>query len=389
MGLTGGMGAGKSTVSRQLVERGAVLIDSDAIAREVVEPGTEGLTALVEAFGSDILDAGGRLDRAALAAKAFVSDETRATLNGITHPLVGERAAELLGAAPADAIVVQDVPLLVENGMGAVLNLVAVVMADADVRVRRLEEFRGIAPADALVRIKAQATDEQRRAAADVLLDNNGGPDELGPQVAALWERLVAFEEHLRTRTRAPRGPIRLIAHDPGWAAAAQRIIGRLWTAAGATARRIDHIGSTAVPDLPAQDVLDLQITVADLDAADALREPLTVIGFPRVDELTTDDPKPGTDPAAWAQRMHGNADPGRAVNLHVRVDGSPGQRFALDFRDWLRADADARAEYLGVKRDAEAKAAGLSGPAATAAYLAVKGPWFDEIRSRVPRQEH
>ncbi|MQY25378.1 Dephospho-CoA kinase [Nocardia sp. RB56] len=381
MGLTGGMGAGKSTVSRRLVERGAVLIDSDAIAREVVEPGTEGLTALVEAFGPDILDADGRLDRAELAAKAFASDETRATLNGITHPLVGKRAAELLDAAPADAIVVQDVPLLVENGMGVVLNLVAVVMAEVDVRVRRLEEYRGIAAADALIRIKAQATDEQRRAAADVLLDNNGGPDDLAPQVAALWERLVSYEEHLRTRTPAPRGPLRPVAPDAGRADAAQRIIGRLWTAAGATARRIDHIGGTAVPDLPGPDVLDIQITVADPDAADALREPLATIGFPRVDESAA-----GTDSAG--ERVHANTDPGRAVNLYVRVDGSPEQRFALDFRDWLRADADARAEYATVQRDAEARAAGLTGAAAVDAYRAVERAWVDEIRSRVPSGE-
>ncbi|MCX4095035.1 dephospho-CoA kinase [Nocardia sp. alder85J] len=388
IGLTGGMGAGKSTVSRLLVERGAVLIDSDALAREVVEPGTEGLIALVEAFGPDILDADGRLDRPALAARAFVSDEARATLNGITHPLVGKRAAELLDAAPADAIVVQDVPLLVENGMGVLLQLVVVVMAEVDVRVHRLEQFRGIAPADALVRINAQATDEQRRAAADVLLDNNGDPAALEPQVAALWERLVSFEEHLRTRTRPPRGPVRLVESDPGWAEAAQRIIGRLRTVAGAAARRIDHIGSTAVPGLPAKDVLDIQLTVADLDAADAVREPLAAIGFPRVPDITTDRPKPGTDPAEWRKRVHANADPGRAVNLHVRVDGWPGQRFALDFRDWLCDDADARADYAAVKRAGEAKAAGLTGSAATEAYLAVKEPWFDEVYPRVPRRQ-
>jgi dephospho-CoA kinase len=254
--------------------------------------------------------------------------------------------------------------------------------------VRRLEQFRGIAPADALVRIDAQATDEQRRAAADVLLDNNGGPEALEPQVAALWERLLAFEEHLRTRTRAPRGAVRLVESDPGWPAAAQRLIGRLWTAVGGAARRIDHIGSTAVPGLPAKDVLDIQLTVADLDTADALREPLEAIGYPRLDAITTDDPKAGTDPALWRKRIHANADPGRPVNLHVRVDGWPGQRFALDFRDWLCEDATARADYLAVKREAEAKAAGLTGPAAIDAYLAVKGPWFDEIYPRVPRRE-
>lgn len=384
IGLTGGMGAGKSTAARRLVALGAVLIDSDAIAREVVAPGTEGLAALVEAFGPGILAADGSLDRPALAARAFADDESRRTLNGITHPLVGRRTAELMAAAPADAIVVQDVPLLVENGLGAVTNLVVVVMAEIETRVRRLEEFRGIARADALARIKTQATDEQRRAAADVLLDNNAGAAELERQVDALWEdRLVPFEHNLRTRTRAPRGEVRLVGPDPTWEAQAQRLIARLAVVCGAAARRIDHIGSTAVPGLPAKDVLDIQITVADLAAADGLRESLEGAGFPWIEYLT-DDPKSGTDPAEWGKRVHVNADPGRPVNVHLRVDGWPNQRWALAFRDWLRSDAAAREEYLAVKRKAEAAAAGRTGEPAIQAYLDVKTPWFDEVYPRV-----
>ncbi|MBF6174318.1 dephospho-CoA kinase [Nocardia blacklockiae] len=384
IGLTGGMGAGKSTAARRLVELGAVLIDSDAIAREVVAPGTEGLTALVAAFGPDILAADGSLDRPALAAKAFADDESRQTLNGITHPLVGRRTAELIAAAPADAIVVQDVPLLVENGLGAVMNLVVVVLADVETRVHRLEQFRGISRDDALARIKTQATDEQRRAAADVLLDNNSGAAELERQVDALWEhRLVPFERNLRARTWSPRGEVRLVGPDPTWAAQAQRLIARLAVACGAAARRIDHIGSTAVPDLPAKDVLDIQVTVADLDAADGLREALESAGFPRT-EYTADDPKPGTDLAVWGKRVHVNADPGRPANVHLRVDGWPNQRWALAFRDWLRADAAAREEYLAVKQKAAAAAAGLTGEPAVQAYLDVKTPWFDEVYPRV-----
>ncbi|MFF0490885.1 dephospho-CoA kinase [Nocardia sp. NPDC004068] len=384
IGLTGGMGAGKSTVARLLVERGAVLVDSDVIAREVVAPGTPGLAALVEAFGPEILAADGSLDRPALAAKAFADDESRTRLNSITHPLVGERTAELIAAAPADSIVVQDVPLLVENGIGALVNLVVVVMADVETRIHRLEEFRGISRADAQARIKAQATDDQRRAAADVLLDNNGDPADLAPRVAALWdERLVPFERNLRTHTRPPRAEVRLVAPDPGWADAAQRLIARLALACGAAARRIDHIGSTAVPGLPAKDVLDLQITVADLDAADALREPLQRAGFPLVPEYDRDDPKPGADPARWGKRLHVNADPGRPANIHVRVDGWPNQRFGLIFREWLRAEPAAREEYLAVKRKAEAAAAGLTGEPAIQAYLDVKTPWFDDAYPR------
>ncbi|MVU83214.1 dephospho-CoA kinase [Nocardia sp. ET3-3] len=384
IGLTGGMGAGKSTVARILTELGAVLVDSDAIAREVVAPGTEGLAALVDAFGADILAADGSLDRPALAARAFATDEARATLNGITHPLVGKRTAELIAAAPADGIVVQDIPLLVENGLGPFMNLVVVVMADVETRVHRLETFRGISRDDALARIQAQATDDQRRAAGDVLLDNSGEPEELEPQVRELWERrLVPFERNLRERTRPVRGDVRLAEPDPTWAAQAQRLIARLAVACGDKAIRIDHIGSTSVPGLPAKDVIDIQITVADLGVADALREPLEAAGYPRLD-ITTDDSKPGTDPALWAKRIHVNADPGRAANVHVRVDGWPGQRFALAFRDWLRADAAAREEYLEVKRKAEAAAAGLNDPAAIEAYLAVKTPWFEAVYPRV-----
>jgi dephospho-CoA kinase len=258
-------------------------------------------------------------------------------------------------------------------------------MADEQTRVHRLERFRGIAPADARARILAQATDEQRRAAADVLLDNDGDAAALAPQVHQLWdERLVPYEYHLRTRTRPSRGAVELAEPDPAWTAQAQRLIARIAVACGPKALRIDHIGSTAVPGLPAKDVIDLQITVADLGIADELREPLAEAGFPVVSHIATDDPKPGTDPARWAKRLHANADPGRPVNLHVRIDGWPGQVFALVFRDWLRSDASAGAEYLRVKREAEAKAAGLTGSEAIAAYLSVKEPWFEAVYPRV-----
>ncbi|WP_227982896.1 dephospho-CoA kinase [Nocardia spumae] len=394
IGLTGGMGAGKSTVARLLVERGAVLVDSDAIAREVVEPGTEGLAALVEAFGAGILSEDGSLNRPALAAVAFADEQSRMTLNSITHPLVGRRTTELIAAAPADAVVVQDIPLLVENGLGAMMNLVVVVMADEDLRVHRLEQFRGVSRDDALARIKAQASDDQRRAAADVLLDNNSDAADLAPRVHALWEqRLVPFERNARTRTPARNtGGIRLVDPDPSWPAQAQRLIGRLWLACGADARAIDHIGSTAVPGLAAEDVIDIQITVADPATADGLRDRLADAGFPRQDSIVGDDPKStpqdpsGTDADLWATRLHGNADPGRLANIHVRVDGSPGQRFALDLRDWLRADAVARTDFLTVERRAEAAATGLEGAAAIEAYLSVTEPWLDEIYPRVPR---
>ncbi|WP_330231862.1 dephospho-CoA kinase [Nocardia sp. NBC_00508] len=390
IGLTGGMGAGKSTVAGVLADLGAVIIDSDLIAREVVAPGTEGLAALVEAFGADILAADGSLDRPALAAKAFGDDAARATLNSITHPLVGKRTAELIAAAPRDAIVVQDIPLLVENGLAPLMNLVLIVDVDAETRIRRLVEFRGVAEADARARISAQATDEQRRAVADVLLDNSGAPGAVEAEVRGLWaQRLVPFERNLRTGTSARRGAVRIVPPDPDWPAQAQRLIARLWVACGAAASRIDHIGSTSVPGLPAKDVIDLQITVPDLAAADGLRDALGAAGFPVRPEVTQDNPKPtpqdpaGIDTARWTKRFHQNADPGRLANVHVRAEGSPGQQYALLLRDWLRADAAARAEYLAVKREGAAKAAGLAGAEATSAYLAVKEPWFDAAYPR------
>lgn len=386
IGLTGGMGAGKSTVARALVERGAVLIDSDVIAREVVAVGTPGLAALVEAFGSDILAADGSLDRPALAAKAFRDDESRNTLNSITHPLVGQRTAELFAAAAPDAVVVQDVPLLVENHMAPFMNLVLVVDVAAETRIRRLVEFRGVPEDDARARIAAQATDEQRRAAADVLLDNNGPAGAVEAAVARLWdERLVPFEANMRAGTAVRPAP-RLVDPDPEWAAQAQRLIARLRVAAGAAAVRIDHIGSTAVPGLPAKDLIDLQITVPDLAAADGIRDALAAAGFPAIPQHTHDAPKPdaGADPGRWEKRVHGSADPGRPAYVHLRAAGGPGQEFALAFRDWLRAEPDARAEYAEVKQKAAAAAAGPDREEAVDAYPAVKEPWFDAVYQRV-----
>ncbi|MER6872833.1 dephospho-CoA kinase, partial [Amycolatopsis sp. NPDC000673] len=148
VGLTGGIGAGKSTVANRLAEHGAVVIDSDRIAREVVEPGTPGLAALTEAFGEEILAEDGSLDRPALAARAFADDESRKRLNAIVHPLVGQRTGELMAEAADDAVVVHDVPLLVENDLAPAYHLVLVVDAPVEVRVRRLVEVRGMPEAD-------------------------------------------------------------------------------------------------------------------------------------------------------------------------------------------------------------------------------------------------
>ena len=191
IGLTGGIGAGKSTVSNMLVARGAVLVDGDAIVREIQQPSGAAFDPIVERFGPGVVAADGTLDRPALAGVVFGDAEARARLDGIVHPLVRARAVELIGALPDDAVVVQDIPLLVETGQAGSFDLVLVVEAAVDVRVARLVG-RGLAEADARARIAAQATDEQRRAVADVVLDNSGTPEELAAQVERFWAERVA-----------------------------------------------------------------------------------------------------------------------------------------------------------------------------------------------------
>jgi dephospho-CoA kinase len=296
---------------------------------------------------------------------------------------VRARAAAITAAAPADAVVVQDIPLLVETGQGAAFHLVVVVDAGDDVRLQRMLEHRGMGAEAARARMAAQATRGDRLAAADVVLDNSGTLQELLDQVDRLWAgRLVPFAAHLSDGTPAPRrgGPV-LEPYREDWAREAQRIMSRLRHAVagsgmpGADKITLEHVGSTSVPGLAAKDVLDLQLAVPDLGVADALDPVLAAAGFPRVAHITSDSPMPATpEPGEWAKRFHANADPGRAVNLHVRATGSAGWRYALMFRDWLRAEPDAAADYLALKRRL---AAAHAGDATTGAYAEAKEDWF------------
>ncbi|GHC64698.1 dephospho-CoA kinase [Streptomyces flavofungini] len=192
VGLTGGIGAGKSEVSRLLVERGAVLVDADRIAREVVAPGTEGLAAVVGTFGPEVLAADGSLDRPKLGAIVFADPERLAALNAIVHPLVGARSAELERAAEAagDPVVVHDVPLLAENGLAPLYDVVVVVDARPETQLDRLLRLRGMTEDDARARMSAQATREKRLAIADIVIDNDGPLERLVPRVDEVWREL-------------------------------------------------------------------------------------------------------------------------------------------------------------------------------------------------------
>ncbi|MEW1722968.1 dephospho-CoA kinase [Streptomyces sp. NPDC093109] len=191
LGLTGGIGAGKSEVSRLLAGYGAVLIDSDRIAREVVEPGTPGLAAVVAEFGPGVLTDSGALDRPKLGGIVFGDHDRLRSLNAIVHPLVRARSAELESAAGPGAIVVHDVPLLVENGMSALFDLVLVVDAAPETQIERLVRLRGMTESEARERMAAQATREERRAAADLVIDNDGPLERLEPRVRAIWRDLL------------------------------------------------------------------------------------------------------------------------------------------------------------------------------------------------------
>jgi dephospho-CoA kinase len=299
VGLTGGIGAGKSTVAARLAEHGAVLIDSDRLAREVVEPGTPGLAAVVKEFGDQVLADDGSLDRPALAAVAFADPDARNRLNGILHPLIGQRTAELIKAAPPEAIIVHDVPLLVENSMAPMYHLVVVVHADVQTRVERIMANRGMTEEDARARIAAQATDEERREVADVWLDNSGSADEVLAAVDALWaDRLVPYEANVRLRRPADPPP----AHKPNPTVRYQmrRLVERLRFVAGDRAERVEPVMSES-PEDPQPAVIDMRLTVRTPEDVDALMDPLAEAGFPRAND------------------HHASADPGRPVRVWLK----------------------------------------------------------------------
>lgn len=192
VGLTGGVGSGKSTVAAELSELGAVVIDADQLAREVVARGTPGLAAVVAEFGEQLLTPEGDLDRPAMGALVFGDDERRRALEAIVHPLVFERYAELEGATGPDDVVVHDIPLLVESGRADEFEAVLVVDVPDEVRIERMVRDRGWTREDAESRIAAQAGREERLAVATHVIDNAGTREELRERVRAVWRELTA-----------------------------------------------------------------------------------------------------------------------------------------------------------------------------------------------------
>lgn len=335
VGLTGGIGAGKSTVTAVLAEAGAVIIDADVIARQVVEPGTPGLAMLVAEFGDDIVGENGELDRAALAARAFVDAERTAALNAITHPLIGERTAELFGSAPQDGIVVHDMPLLVEGAMTPGYHLVIVVDTPAATRLERLVVQRGMPEDDARARMSRQATDEERRAVADVLIDNSGSREPVREMVRDLVERrLRPFEHNLRTATPVV-GDREVVPYRPEWEGEAVRAIARLDHVLGSVASRIDHVGPTAIEGLDAPDIVDLQVTVATPTSVDSALDKLVGAGYVR--ERSTE-----RSVVHWC-------DPARPIEVTIRAVEDPDQEFALSMAEVISADPEVRMDYAEI----------------------------------------
>jgi dephospho-CoA kinase len=294
-------------------------------------------------------------------------------LEGITHPLVRAGAARIQRESPTDAVVVNDIPILTTLAVAATFHLVVGVRATEGVRVTRLIG-RGLAEPDARSRIASQITEDERAALCDVLLDNNGDRALLVASVGNLWRsRIQPFADNVRAGRLVKGSGPRLVDPDPRWPVDARRLAARVSRAAGGA--RVDHIGSTAIAGMPAKDVIDLQLTVPDLQTADDHAQALTAAGFPVNPGLDRDNPHPaGADQQDWCKRLHGSADPGRSLNLHLRVRESAGWRWALLFRDWLTADPSVAAEYLMLKRSL---ASAHAGDPTAAGYAEAKEPWM------------
>lgn len=299
IGLTGGIGAGKSTVAAHFRARGAAVVDADAIAREVVEPGEPALLALAAEYGDGILTEAGELDRAALATVAFASSERTAALNAIMHPAIGDRTLARMAELADHGVVVHDVPLLVENGMTARYHLSVLVDVPEDIRLERLTTSRGLDREDALRRIRAQADDEQRRLACDAILDNATTEQQLEARFAALWEdRIEPFRRHRAEGTPAPPSALPAGETSPGALdAAGARLVARIERAASAA-------GITCtVTHGPGPEGVEITLAEQDGHTGSCVRSVLADVGFAPV--------ACGAAPLAETARF-AHTDPGR-----------------------------------------------------------------------------
>ena len=319
IGLTGGIAAGKSVVARRLEELGAVLVDADVLARRVVEPGTEGLQEVIGAFGRDILTADGELDRPALGRLIFGDAGSRDRLNSIVHPRVRSAAAARIAAAPADAVVVEDIPLLVETGQAPRFHLVIVVDAPEAERVRRMVEHRGMSVGDAEQRIAAQVSGPERLRDADAVLENSGTSDDLLGATDALWHaRLVPFAANVlaaRPASDEDRPVPDTAMALRGTRGLSRRVRAKLDAAlpadCSATFEAMEHIASVgSVEDAGLDDVartaLRMSISRPNPSATgledDGVRDAFTAAGFPPVQ--------------AGSGAMYRGADPATSVRI-------------------------------------------------------------------------
>lgn len=386
IGLTGGIGAGKSTIAEQFRERGVPVIDADEIAREIVEPGEPALASLVSEFGEQILHPDGTLNRGGLAVVAFSDPQSTARLNAIMHPAIAERTRAHYDRHADASIVVHDVPLLVENSMTRLYHLAVLVDTPADVRLTRLVDSRGMDPADAQKRIGAQASDAERLAACDVVIDNSGTPEAARAAFTTMFEkRIQPFADNLAAGRTAERSGVELVPAGERHGQTARRLSSRIshaLTEAGLPDAEVEHIGSTSVPGLLAKDIIDLQVlTRSDADW-DAAAQALTAAGYPQHHMEAFDD---WDDAGHVPKRFHRNADPGQPVNVHVRTRGSLSARFAAHFAQRLRTDAALRADYEGTKkRLAEQHLDDRS----TSRCAETKEPFFTPLRDEFRRSE-
>lgn len=374
VGVTGGIGSGKSTLSSLLRARGAHVIDADQLAREVLAPGSPGLAEVIAHFGPDLLRSG-QLDRAALAAVVFADPTALEILERITHPRVRARFEEEVRALPSDAVVVHEVPLLAEKSLEDQYHLVIGLTVDDHVRRQRLME-RGMDAGEIERRMAHQFSDSERARHCDVIITNDGDQADLADAIAPVWERIALFAENIAAGLPAVReAALHLVAHDPRWSDQAARLIARLHRELGEV--EIRHIGSTAVPGLIAKDVIDLQVSVTDLDAVPV--DAYLAAGFAAHPTIDSDLPRPSQpDPAEWRKRFFQSCDPGRPVNLHVRPIGSAGERYARLFPAWLAGDPQACAEYAALKSTLSATLT------TTSDYAAAKEPWFHQQEARM-----